>query len=94
MHVQLSSGAKGIHFVLNLIYAHIMRVAKALARLCVCAGSSKTSLLAYSISTKTACVDSFKETRSVTMNIFRNFRFKSFVKKIKLCFHNRYFQYS
>ena len=38
-----------------------------------------------------------KETRSVTMNIFRKkyFLFKSFVKKImKLCFHNKYVQYS
>ena len=36
-----------------------------------------------------------KETRSVTMNIFRkkSFLFKSFVK-VKLCFHNKHVQYS
>ena len=47
---------------------------------------------------KTARQYSFKETRSVTMNIFRKKKnlFKSFVKieLRKLCFHNKYVHYS
>ena len=36
-----------------------MRAAKALARLCECAGSSESSLLAYVVRTKIPCVDPY-----------------------------------
>ena len=54
MHVQLSSGVRGLSFGLCLIYVPTLciQAAEALARLCISAGSSEPLLPAYTINTK------------------------------------------